>query len=62
MSAFEVRPARDGDGDGVAGAWRDSAEFYREPAPEAFQVLSVPFHENGMGYERHAVVFAKSLS
>ncbi|MFF0578869.1 GNAT family N-acetyltransferase [Streptosporangium saharense] len=38
MSAFEVRAARDGDGNGVAGAWRDSAEFYRELAPEAFQV------------------------
>ncbi|MFC3980041.1 GNAT family N-acetyltransferase [Streptosporangium jomthongense] len=40
MSAFEIRPARGGDGDGVAGAWRDSAEYYREMAPKEFQVPS----------------------
>ncbi|WP_346046373.1 GNAT family N-acetyltransferase [Actinomadura chokoriensis] len=37
MIAFEIRPARSGDGSGVAEAWQDSAEFYRQIAPDWFR-------------------------
>ncbi|TYK43502.1 GNAT family N-acetyltransferase [Actinomadura decatromicini] len=37
VSGYVIRPARPGDGRGVAQAWLDFAEYYREIAPEAFQ-------------------------
>ncbi|MFC4909941.1 GNAT family N-acetyltransferase [Actinomadura gamaensis] len=36
-STYEIRPARPGDGVGVARAWQDFADYYRELAPEAFK-------------------------
>ncbi len=37
VSGYLVRPARAGDGGGLAKAWSDFAEYYREIAPEAVQ-------------------------
>ena len=37
MTEYTVRPPRPGDGGGVAAAWRDSADYYLEIAPESFQ-------------------------
>ncbi|MCP2339498.1 GNAT family N-acetyltransferase [Actinomadura rupiterrae] len=34
---FEIRPARPGDGAGVARAWQDFADYYIELAPDAFK-------------------------
>ncbi|WP_433465824.1 GNAT family N-acetyltransferase [Spirillospora sp. CA-128828] len=34
---IEIRSPRPGDGTGIAVAWCDFAEFYREIAPESFQ-------------------------
>ncbi|NED52795.1 hypothetical protein G3I24_18070, partial [Micromonospora aurantiaca] len=37
MTTFEIRAARSEDGSGVAEAWQDSAEFYRQIAPDWFR-------------------------
>ncbi|MFG2013765.1 hypothetical protein [Actinomadura geliboluensis] len=40
MTTFEIRAARSGDGSGVAKAWQDSAEFYRQIAPDWFSAAA----------------------